>query len=154
MKYIILLAIVLLGSSCSMKNYSQMKAETYYLSSISDFEDFGEVVLKKAIGKSKTTLNLNEETGDFEGQMNGIAFSGKMEMGKVSSGFVKGIYVSTQLAFLQSDSHDDHSFDDFTGKLANTSRLYFYNDNMIDAKWSVLEINIDGGGKLVFLKKK
>ncbi|SOE22675.1 hypothetical protein SAMN06298216_3087 [Spirosomataceae bacterium TFI 002] len=154
MKYTLLLAIVLFGSSCSMKNYSQMKPNSYYLVDIVDFEDFSEVILEKAVNKSKATLLLNEENGDFTGQLNGIAFSGNLELGKTSSGFVKGFYVATQLGYLQSGSHDDKSFDAFTSKLANAKRLYFYNNALIDGKWAVLEISIEGDSKMMFLKKK
>jgi hypothetical protein len=154
MKYSLLLLIAIFGSSCSMKNYSQMKQETYYLVEISDFGDFSEEVLEKAINKSKAQLKLNEETGDFEGVMNGIPFSGNFEFGKTSSGFVKGFYISSQLGYLQSKAHEDKDFDKFTSKLANASRLYFYNDNILDAKWSVLEIAVIDDEKLVFIMKK
>jgi hypothetical protein len=137
-----------------MKNYSQMKPETYYLVDVEDFDDFSEEVLVRAVNKSKATLQLNEENGDFTGLLNGIAFSGNLELGKVSSGFVKGFYVSTQLGYLQSGGHDNKSFDAFTSKLASAKRLYFYSDTMLDAKWAVLEVSVEGDDKLVFIMKK
>lgn len=154
MKVIYCLLIALIGSSCAMKNYSQMKKGTYYLVDLSDLGAFEDEQIEKAVNKSKVKLELNEETGSFSGIMNSNKFRGQLDLGKVSSGFVKGFYVNTELGYLQTGSSDDKLFGRFTSSLANASRLYFYNDKLIDPRWSVLEISIKEGDKLIFIMKK
>ena len=127
-----------------------MAQETYFFlnTSTTNSEDWDAAV------KTKNFLEINAESGAFVGQYDGHRFSGKLTIGRTSSGFVKGFYIAATTGYVQRDVVNDSAFNDITYKLSKVNRLYFYPDMLAQPTWDFLEISLeDELPKLVLVKK-
>lgn len=101
-----------------------------------------------------TWLSFDSETGIFEGSFHRRNFSGVFEVRKVSSGMVKGFFISTQLGFLQRDALLDTEYIAMTDFIASVKRFYLYPDVLIDPEWHFMEVISSAENKtLLFVKK-
>lgn len=105
--------------------------------------------LNKLMKRSKVSLELDEETGNFEGLFMKHPFSGNFMFERQYAGMVKGIYVKSSLGYLQKERNMPKSILD---SMATVNRLYFYGDQRVNPRFTVLEIGLKEGDKLLFLK--
>lgn len=119
-----------------------------------DMESATEEELEKEWQKSSSYFLLDEEKGNFTGQLKGDSFSGQFEFGKVSSGFSKGISIRAELGFFQSGDFKSAMAKAQKDLIIATNSLYFFNDQMLNPKWNFLELKSAKGKKLSLLRKK
>ncbi|HLO42990.1 MAG TPA: hypothetical protein VK175_01580 [Leadbetterella sp.] len=141
-------------SSCQKKSHPviTMPTEKYRLLNTSS-EDLAE--LKKQWGKSKIELEIDFKTGEFKGFYKKTAFSGKYDIQKVTSGFVKGFNFKVELAYLTKDGSENAKLDEFVEKLAKCERIFVTPDKLIDSQFVTAEFkSAEEGDKLMFVLLK
>lgn len=150
-KAIIILICFGLFTSCHKKQRPliTMPVEKYKLLA-KPSEDL--IELKKLWDKSKVAFEMDFSTGEFKGVYKKKSYSGKYDIQKVSSGFVKGFNYKVELAYLGTDESEDVQFDKFINKLARCRRIFVKPDRLIDSQYVTAELRTDDESeKLLFL---
>ncbi|MCP9754831.1 hypothetical protein EGI26_06605 [Lacihabitans sp. CCS-44] len=147
-------AFLSLISGCQKKNHPTitMPTEKYRLLPKST-EDL--VELKSQWKKSKIEIEMDFKTGEFKGFYKKTAFSGKYDIQKVTSGFVKGFNYKVELAFLTKDGSENAKLDEFVEKLAKCERIFVTPDKLIDSQFVTAEFkSAEESDKLMFVLLK
>jgi hypothetical protein len=113
------------------------------------------VELKSQWKKSKIEIEMDFKTGEFKGFYKKTAFSGKYEIQKVTSGFVKGFNYKVELAYLTKDGSENAKLDEFVEKLAKCERIFVAPDKLIDSQFVTAEFkSAEESDKLMFVLLK
>lgn len=113
------------------------------------------VELKSQWKKSKIEIEMDFKTGDFKGFYKNTAFSGKYDIQKVTSGFVKGFNYKVELAYLTKDGSENVKLDEFIEKLAKCERIFVTPDKLIDSQFVTAEFKSgEESDKLMFVLLK
>ncbi|WP_255077206.1 hypothetical protein [Lacihabitans sp. CCS-44] len=113
------------------------------------------VELKSQWKKSKIEIEMDFKTGEFKGFYKKTAFSGKYDIQKVTSGFVKGFNYKVELAFLTKDGSENAKLDEFVEKLAKCERIFVTPDKLIDSQFVTAEFkSAEESDKLMFVLLK
>ena len=140
--------------SCHKKNQPviAMPTEKYRLLSKST-ENLAD--LKMLWNKSKIEIEVDYKTGDFKGFYKKTAFSGKYDIQKVTSGFVKGFNYKVELAYLSKEGSENARFDEFVEKLAKCERIFVTPDRLVDSQFVTAEFkSAEESGTLLFVMMK
>lgn len=108
----------------------------------------------KAYKKAKNYFSMNPDSGNFEGEIEGVHFTGNFEIKNVSSGFVKGFSYKVTLGYLSSNTTENAKAITFFEHLSKATKLYFYPDNLANPTWHFLEITSAENDKKLFFCKK
>lgn len=107
----------------------------------------------KAYKKAKNYFSMNPDSGNFEGEIEGIHFTGNFEIKNISSGFVKGFSYKVTLGYLSSNTTENTKAIAFFEHLSEATKLYFYPDNLANPTWHFLEITATKNDKkLIFAR--
>lgn len=129
-----------------------MPTEKYRLLTKST-EDLAE--LKSQWKKSKIEMEMDFKTGEFKAFYKKTVFSGKYDIQKVTSGFVKGFNYKVELAYLTKESSENTKLDEFVEKLAKCERIFVTPDKLIDSQFVTAEFkSADESDKLMFVLLK
>jgi hypothetical protein len=153
-KIALFFAFLSIFSACQKKNHPTitMPTEKYRLLDTSS-EDLAE--LKKQWKKSKIGIEIDFKTGEFKGFYKKTAFSGKYDIQKVTSGFVKGFNYKVELAYLTKDGSENAKLDEFVEKLAKCERIFVTPDKLIDSQFVTAEFKFsEETNKLMFVLLK
>ena len=113
------------------------------------------VELKSQWKKSKIEIEMDFKTGDFKGFYKKTAFSGKYDIQKVTSGFVKGFNYKVELAYLTKDGSENAKLDEFVEKLAKCERIFVTPDKLIDSQFVTAEFkSAEESDRLMFVLLK
>lgn len=153
-KIALFFAFLTLFTACQKKNHPTitMPTEKYRLLPKST-EDL--VELKSQWKKSKIEIEMDFKTGEFKGFYKKTAYSGKYDIQKVTSGFVKGFNYKVELAYLTKDGSENSKLDEFVEKLAKCERIFVTPDKLIDSQFVTAEFkSAEEGDKLMFVLLK
>ena len=153
-KIALLFAFISLITACQKKSHPTitMPTEKYRLLPKST-EDL--VELKSQWKKSKIEIEMDFKTGEFKGFYKKTPFSGKYDIQKVTSGFVKGFNYKVELAYLNKDGSENAKLDEFVEKLAKCERIFVTPDKLIDSQFVTAEFkSAEEGDKLMFVLLK
>ncbi len=109
--------------------------------------------LPKELSRSRVTLEVNFETGDFTGKYRKHDFTGKFSIDHVSAGFVKGFFYRVHLEKLTRLPSGNAEEEAFFEHLSAASRLYLAPDRLPAPTYTFLEIRKPGNeSPLIFVK--
>jgi hypothetical protein len=137
---------LIFSSACQQKNHPviTMPTEKYKLVAI---QSEGLAELKKQVGKSKVEIEIDFKSGDFKGVYKKVAFAGKYDIKKVTSGLVKGFNYKVELAYLSKDNTEDTKLDRFIEQLAKCEQIFVSPDRLIDTQFVMAEFKTSDESK-------
>ncbi len=147
----ILPVLLALLAACSHRLPRKSPENTYRL--VSEVSDDLQK-LKKAAGRSKVMLEIDFETGRFNGRYKDHDFTGNYTIEHVSAGFVKGFFYRVKLGDLKQPESKNSGEQAFFEKLAAVDRFYVAPDRPANPSYTILELRdaTSSGTKLLFIR--
>ncbi|MGL4632345.1 MAG: hypothetical protein ACRCVT_14180 [Leadbetterella sp.] len=136
--HISILALFICFSCKTSKNVIEdMRKEEYrHVSKQSD--DLNDI--KKAFSKSNTTLQIDFETGDFEGKIKDCKYTGKFKIKNISSGFSKGFFYQVEVEKLSHDSLKTKKQRTIISQLNTCEEIYIAPDRLLNPTYISAEL--------------
>jgi hypothetical protein len=109
-----------------------------------DLED-----LKKVIVKSKTSMEIDFDSGEFTGLFEKIKFNGKYKINRVSAGISKGFNYELELEALQTDATTTKSQEKFFEHIVNASTIFVGPNKLYKPEY--MEMRVKSGEEIIKL---